>query len=724
MVNSNDREKVPLLGCHKSPTLKEQEPNQTRKSPSFSVFRMRYLLVIITSLVAAFSYLHFSGRSSKAADIPLIETLQLPDEAVSIYKDLSLTPKKPVKINGRTYHGRFLHITDIHPDADYVEGSKISQVCHRGHPSSKSSSNYASKYGDAMRGCDAPMILMNETLKWISENLKDKVDFVIWTGDNIRHDNDRRIPRTEFKIFEMNKLVSGKFHDIFHTNHALDPREFDVDVIPSLGNNDVYPHNLFSPGPTLQTRELWSIWQDYVPQEQLHIFEKGAYFMKEIIPGKLAVISLNTLYWFKANPLVDSCDDPKDPGFQHLRWFGIVLEELRQRGMKVWVSGHVPPMPKNYEWSCYRKYAVWINEYRDVVIGGVFGHMNMDHFMVMDSTKAYRSLVEDGIASSASLTKEMNAYLKEAEEEGDEIETSKSGYDEYPELLHLQASEEAHLLGAAPSGKEAYLSKLRQQCYAKVKSVEKSGFQGERYALSFIGTSVIPTFNPGFRIWEYNLEGIDKSYKAHSANKQHKPWDVFFKEVEELLKSENEEALEEVSALKKNKNKKNKGKKKKKPDPTMPKPKPSKLPNGPAYSKQLFTPTRFVQYYLDLKAVNSGKKKFEYEVEYTSDDEPFALSKKSSLTVEEVLEVARDLGRPVRPIFPSEVLAADQIMEVEDDDAELPQHEEDDIVEQQKSSKPKKAMKKISQSKQEKLLKTKWEKFTQYAFVSSGYSDN
>lgn len=45
----------------------------------------------------------------------------------------------------------------------------------------------------------------------------------------------------------------------------------------------------------------YSIWSDYIPAEDYHVFQRGAYFAIDVIPDKLAVISLNTLYWYDAN---------------------------------------------------------------------------------------------------------------------------------------------------------------------------------------------------------------------------------------------------------------------------------------------------------------------------------------------------------------------------------------------------------------------------------------
>ena len=37
-----------------------------------------------------------------------------------------------------------------------------------------------------MSGCDIPRHSVNETFKWIAENIKP--DIIFWTGDNIDHD--------------------------------------------------------------------------------------------------------------------------------------------------------------------------------------------------------------------------------------------------------------------------------------------------------------------------------------------------------------------------------------------------------------------------------------------------------------------------------------------------------------------------------------------------------
>ncbi|QLQ78337.1 hypothetical protein HG537_0A05840 [Torulaspora globosa] len=577
----------------------------------------------------------------------IMEVVSLSEElSEDSYRDLKLSPKKPVVIRDaitgleRKIYGRFLHITDMHPDAFYKEGSSIENVCHEGKP--KNTKDRAPRFGYATGGCDSPPDLVNYTLEWITENLRDKIDFVIWTGDNVRHDNDRRIPRTEFQILDMNELISGKIQKLFSNPNSENPRDFDVSVVPSIGNNDVFPHNMFALGPTLQTREYHRIWNNLVPQEQQRTFDRSASFATEVIPGKLAVLSINTLYLFKANPLVDNCNSKKQPGYQILLWLGAVLEEFRQRGMKVWLSGHVPPIEKNFAEGCFDKYTLWTHEYRDIIIGGLYGHMNMDHFIPVDGEASW-----------------------EAIKQSEQLNTSENQKDDDDDLdmtAHAMAGREAHLMGAKPVGKEAYMNRVRERIYervhqkiqkAKPLDAEGDDYDAKRkssksfdeicedYSIVSISGSVIPTFNPSLRVWEYNITDLD----TQTPTWQSKSWDQFYKTLENIMERdssdiENEHLDDPEQEFETQRKKKKKRGKKPKEDKTIPRKKPKNLPLGPAYEPQLFSPTRFVQLYADLKRINkkyyslleAGKtpdeaagQAFQYEVEYASDDDPYPM---------------------------------------------------------------------------------------------------
>lgn len=590
------------------------------------------------------------------------KTLPIVDEKVGSFEELRLTPNNPVVIRDartgqeRKLHGRFLHITDMHPDAFYKEGSSIEAVCHEGKPNDKK--DRAPRFGYATGMCDAPVDLVDYTLDWIKENLRDKIDFVIWTGDNVRHDNDRRIPRTEFQILDMNDILSGKMQKLFSNPKSENPRDFDVAVVPSIGNNDVFPHNMFALGPTLQTREYHRIWNNLVPQEQQRTFDRSASFVTEVIPGKLAVLSINTLYLFKANPLVDNCNSKKQPGYQILLWLGAVLEELRERGIKVWLSGHVPPIEKNFAEGCYDKYTLWTHEYRDIIIGSLYGHMNMDHFMPVDGKASWQA-IEALNGVDASLNRDDD--------------------DDFDMTDHAIAGSDVDLMGAMPVGKEAYMNGVRERTYEKVhqrvEEVQSLASEGdmhctkgkkpksfeevcEDYSIVTISGSVIPTFNPSLRIWEYNTTGLD----AGPASWETKSWDRFYETLDRIMEQDLTQAEDDLADGFDDdleiERKKKKGKKEKKPkeDKTLPQKKPKNLPLGPAYTPQLFSPTRFVQYYADLKQIHkdyyalleSGKKPdeaastaFKYQVEYASEDGPYSMEQ---LLVKDFVLLASELA--------------------------------------------------------------------------------
>jgi endopolyphosphatase len=132
---------------------------------------------------------------------------------------------KPVK-PARSLRGRFLHVTDLHPDPYYVVGVSTKHACHRRDSKGKKHHRSAA-YGTPLTGCDSPLQLVNETLAYIAREWADEIDFVVWTGDSARHDNDRKHPRTPREIYDLNRLVARQMQDAFTSKG--------IPVIPSLG---------------------------------------------------------------------------------------------------------------------------------------------------------------------------------------------------------------------------------------------------------------------------------------------------------------------------------------------------------------------------------------------------------------------------------------------------------------------------------------------------------
>lgn len=82
------------------------------------------------------------------------------------------------------------------------------------------------------------------------------------------------------------------------------------------------------------------------------------------------------------NKVVDGCTatlpgQPPDPGTIHLDWLIVQLNRWRERGMQVWLSGHVPPNLNNWYPACLDRYTEMMLSFQDTIVGQVFGHMNV-----------------------------------------------------------------------------------------------------------------------------------------------------------------------------------------------------------------------------------------------------------------------------------------------------------------------------------------------------------
>ncbi|KAJ7890789.1 Metallo-dependent phosphatase-like protein [Mycena leptocephala] len=269
--------------------------------------------------------------------------------------DVSAAPQQapievPAVAKPRKLHGRFLHITDMHPDPFYRAKTSEKTACHR--KKGKKKKNTAGYYGEPE--CDSPFRLTNLTLDFIEKKWASEVDFVIWTGDNARHDSDRKLPRTPNEIYDLNR-----------------PRG--IPVIPSLGNNDVWREclNIMIPGPNSITNEFASIWKAFIPFPYLQIFQRGAYYAVEVVPDSVAVISLNTMYFYDSNKAVGGCEfkDRDDAGNLQFDWLEVQLKGFRARGCK-W---HVPPSPGNYFPECYVRYVELALRFQDTILGHLYG---------------------------------------------------------------------------------------------------------------------------------------------------------------------------------------------------------------------------------------------------------------------------------------------------------------------------------------------------------------
>jgi endopolyphosphatase len=98
----------------------------------------------------------------------------------------------------------------------------------------------AGYFGLASSECDSPLSLINSTFSFLSSHFPSSFDYLVWTGDNARHDLDPEVlPRTLEEIVGLNEFVAKA------VRRALGE---EVTIVASLGNNDVWPHNIMFPG--------------------------------------------------------------------------------------------------------------------------------------------------------------------------------------------------------------------------------------------------------------------------------------------------------------------------------------------------------------------------------------------------------------------------------------------------------------------------------------------
>lgn len=308
---------------------------------------------------------------------------------ISFHKSTSLIELAPTT-------GKFLHITgqssiflfiissvyllnlfsiDFHIDTKYKRGSSPKSYCHDDNLLSKGG---AGKYGVLGSDCDSPLELVEDTYRFIATKLASQIEFIIDTGDAVRHNRDRTRPKfSDEGLADHTRIV--KYYQKY-----LDLDK--IKVIPTIGNNDEFAHDTTSPHSPL-LKNLVKIWAPYrLGLENNHDFLKGGYFNVTLQQGKLRILSLNTLAWYDKNPKIEDCHK-NGLGKAQMDWLENHLKHARQDQIKVYIIGHIPPNKKSgkkaYSDSCYKDYLNLAGDYNGVILGHFHGHTNADTLSVL-----------------------------------------------------------------------------------------------------------------------------------------------------------------------------------------------------------------------------------------------------------------------------------------------------------------------------------------------------
>jgi endopolyphosphatase len=339
-------------------------------------------------------------------------------------------------------------------------------------------------------------------------------------------------------------------------------------------------------------------------------------------------------YFFTSNSGVDGCANKHEPGYEHFEWLRIQLQQFRDRGMHAILIGHVPPARVNskesWDETCWQKYALWERQYRDVILASLYGHMNIDHFMLHDFKQIKKS-AKKGAMTSASTVEHKGSEVGLLED-GEVTVASASDY-----LLDLRRTWAD--LPSPPSKKkglsiadymdadeeesslwQTFLSVFNKskkgENHKKPKSDKQKyldkigGKYAERYSVNLVSPSVVPNYFPTLRVFEYNITGLENLVVAPVFNPSKSPRSP--PEQQPLVDGGmmNDEAyLREVeTAIKRKRKKKEKDaltKKKRKYKFKVPKGPPKGSQPGPAYRPQLLSLIGYTQYFANLTYINN-----------------------------------------------------------------------------------------------------------------------
>jgi endopolyphosphatase len=359
------------------------------------------------------------------------------------------------------------------------------------------------------------------------------------------------------------------------------------------------------------------------------------------------VVNNGNRYFFDSNSAVDGCANKKEPGYEHFEWLRIQLQMLRDRGMKAILTGHVPPArtdsKSSWDETCWQKFALWQKQYSDVITGSLFGHMNVDHFMVHDSRDLHKdteqgkmgveflakksglreSLLEDGEVTVQSVSDYLvDLGKKWAKLPSPPKSTKKGGKKSIYEYTDIDEEEQVSIwqwIGAYITGskKGAKAGPDKDNDKEKKRKFwdEMGGKYGERFSIVQSAPSVVPNYFPTLRVVSYNISGLGhivtpaRPPSFPSSHLSYATADQVPIENPTYSYSDDARWIEEINQVVATKQKEKKERNAKKPARKwrfrVPHSPSKSAPPGPAYSNQALTLLSYTQYFANLTHINN-----------------------------------------------------------------------------------------------------------------------
>jgi endopolyphosphatase len=335
-----------------------------------------------------------------------------------------------------------------------------------------------------------------------------------------------------------------------------------------------------------------------------------------------------------------------------MEWLRIQLQILRERGMKAILMGHVPPArvdsKESWDETCWQKYTLWQRQFRDVIVGNLYGHMNIDHFMLQDfdhiskdaekgrmaasmimqnsEERGRISLYEDGEVTVASASDYL-LDLREAWAQLPSPPTKSNRKSRASVVDNLEETEDVSIWDWVLSKFKKPSSNAKHDKSEKKKYLEEIGGKfAERYSVTHVAPSVVPNYFPTLRIIEYNITGLENTHLSSSYSNLRGSASAPNQQPVAESDEEDDVYLQDVETTMKKKKKNKKGPRKYKF--RVPEGPSKSAPPGPAYSPQVLTWTRFTQYFANLTHINN-----DFVNNTDPDTDPVSLNKDSPRTI-------------------------------------------------------------------------------------------
>lgn len=301
---------------------------------------------------------------------------------IAMLTEVASTTKPPVPIlnqpavaSNTSEWGYLLHVTDIHADLDYAPGSPTKCVlgttglgCCRRYDIPLPGHQPASSWGE--RTCDTPVKLVNETLRWISQNLPtnptDGLDAVLYGGDSVGHHD---ISQGYQRNVQTANLVTSMFQQYFPS----------CPVLPNQGNHDTYPIDQVLPGVGTDFRgHLADNWESSIGSSAAALFHQRGYYSYPL-NSNVTVVSMSSILYDSHN-LFKISPHPQDPQVQ---WLSNLVNEARQHGTHLILLGHIFPTAGESTTEFTRWLGGVLQNNSDVIKSSVFGHSHNDEWVVI-----------------------------------------------------------------------------------------------------------------------------------------------------------------------------------------------------------------------------------------------------------------------------------------------------------------------------------------------------